>query len=68
MCICEPHFLGTQAENNNVEVYRSGVLSDEKCCASLIYCSFNGIERSIRYTTTWQGEMQNKLVAIVMVW
>lgn len=68
MCISEPYFLGMLAENNNVEVYRSGVLSDKKCFASLIYCSFNGIERRIRYTATWQGEMQNKLVAIVMVW
>jgi len=67
MCICEPHFLRTQAKNNKVEVYRSGFLSHKKCCASLIYCSFNGVERSIRYTETWQGEMQNKFVAIVMV-
>lgn len=34
MCTSEPHFLGTQAENSNVEVYRSGFLSDKKCCTS----------------------------------
>lgn len=67
MCICKPRFLGTQAENNNIEVYRSGFLSDKKHCASSIYCSFNGKWRR-RYTVTWQGEMQNKLIALLTVW